>query len=160
MGGECITRSDELSISRIVCNRRLYANANSSHLHQGPTNPILQAVKAPDSHLSLAPVPLADLRRGESALVAGLAEVAGFDDGRGSAAILLARLRDLGFVAGAHCEVIARMWPAGDPLVVRIGGSTFALRRAEAAAVRVMRLVIHPAAHAQLAPKDTSAALA
>jgi len=117
-------------------------------------------VKAPDSHASVASLPLADLRRGESALVAGLAEVAGFDDGRGSASILLARLRDLGFVAGAHCEVIARMWPAGDPLVVRIGGSTFALRRAEAAAVRVMRLVIQPAAHAQLAPKDTSAALA
>ena len=32
------------------------------------------------------------------------------------------------------------MWPAGDPLVVRIGGSTFALRRAEAAAVRVTRV--------------------
>jgi len=117
-------------------------------------------VKAPESHASPASVPLADLRRGESALVAGLAEVSGFDDGRGSATILLARLRDLGFVAGAHCEVIARMWPAGDPMVVRIGGSTFALRRAEAAAVRVTRLAAAPARHAQLAPKDTSAALA
>ena len=122
--------------------------------------PILRLVKAPESHASHAPVPLADLRRGESALVAGLAEVAGFDDGRGSAAVLLARLRDLGFVAGAHCEVIARMWPAGDPLVVRIGGSTFALRRAEAAAVRVTRLGVRPVVQAQLAPKDTSAALA
>jgi ferrous iron transport protein A len=117
-------------------------------------------VKAPDFHASSASLPLADLRRGECALVAGLADVAGFDDGRGSAAILLARLRDLGFVAGAYCEVVARMWPAGDPLVVRIGGSTFALRRAEAAAVRVTRLAAQPTAHAQLAPKDTSAALA
>jgi Fe2+ transport system protein FeoA len=108
----------------------------------------------------LPSLPLADLRRGESGLVAGLAEVAGFDDGQGSGAVLLARLRDLGFVAGARCEVIARMWPAGDPLVVRVGGSTFALRRAEAAAVRVTRLAPHPAAHTQLAPKDTSAALA
>ena len=80
--------------------------------------------------------------------------------GAAAPSILLARLRDLGFVAGARCEVIARMWPAGDPMVVRIGGSTFALRRAEAAAVRVMRLGMQPAAHAQLAPKDTSAALA
>jgi ferrous iron transport protein A len=117
-------------------------------------------VKAPDSHASFGSIRLADLRRGESALVAGLADVAGFDDGRGSAAILLARLRDLGFVAGACCEVVARMWPAGDPLVVRIGGSTFALRRAEAAAVRVTRLAAQPTVHAQLAPKDTSAALA
>ncbi len=84
--------------------------------------------------------PLAELRRGEAATVSGLAEVAGFDDGHGSGAIVLARLRDLGFVAGARCEVIAKMWPVGDPMVVRVGGSTFALRRTEAAAVRVRRL--------------------
>jgi ferrous iron transport protein A len=116
-------------------------------------------VKSPDSPGSSS-VSLAELRRGEAGLVASLAEVAGSDDGRGSGAILMARLRDLGFVAGARCEVIARMWPAGDPLVVRIGGSTFALRRAEAAAVRVMRVGEQPVTRAQLAPKDTSAALA
>jgi len=54
--------------------------------------------------------------------------------------LLIGRLRDLGFVAGARCEVLARMWFGGDPVVVRIGGSTFALRRVEAAAVRVQRL--------------------
>jgi len=116
-------------------------------------------VKSPDSTLSSC-VSLAELRRGECGFVSGLAEVAGFDDGDGRGAILLARLRDLGFVPGARCEIVARMWPAGDPLVVRIGGSTFALRRAEAAAVRVARLGEQPAARAQLAPKDTSAALA
>ena len=116
-------------------------------------------MKTPDSN-SDSSRPLAELRRGEAAVVAGLAEVAGFDDALGSGAILLARLRDLGFVAGARCEVIARMWPVGDPLVVRIGGSMFALRRAEAAAVRVTRLEAEPVARAQLAPKDTSAALA
>jgi ferrous iron transport protein A len=110
--------------------------------------------------MTTSSLPLADLRRGDSAVVVGLAEVAGFDDGQGSGSILLARLRDLGFVAGARCEVIARMWPAGDPLVVRIGGSTFALRRAEAAAVRVTRSVVQPVGRAQLAQEDTSAALA
>jgi ferrous iron transport protein A len=104
--------------------------------------------------------PLAELRRGESAVVAGLAEVVGFEDGRGSGALVLARLRDLGFVPGARCEVIAKMWPVGDPMVVRVGGSTFALRRAEAAAVRVTRLGHEPAAQAALASRDTSAALA
>lgn len=117
-------------------------------------------MKTTDSLASSSSLPLADLRRGESGLVAGLAEVAGFDDGSGSGVVLLARLRDLGFVAGARCEVIARMWPAGDPLVVRVGGSTFALRGAEAAAVRVTRLGEQPAARAQLVPKDNSAALA
>ena len=115
-------------------------------------------MKSPDTNASS--LPLAELRRGEAALVAGLADVAGFDDGLGSGAILLARLRDLGFVAGARCEVIARMWPVGDPLVVRVSGSTFALRRAEAAAVRVARLDAEPVARAQLSSKDTSAALA
>lgn len=148
-----------MSISREVLKARLSPNANPSHLHPGCRNPILRLVKTPDFQAS-SPLPLADLRRGESGLVAGLAEVAGFDDGRGSGAVLLARLRDLGFVAGARCEVIARMWPAGDPMVVRVGGSTFALRRAEAAAVRVTRLGEQPVARAQLASKDPSAALA
>jgi ferrous iron transport protein A len=116
-------------------------------------------VKSPESK-AVSSLALADLRRGESGLVSGLAEVVGVDDGSGNGAILAARLRDLGFVAGARCEVIARMWPAGDPLVVRIGGSTFALRRAEAAAVRVTRVGEQTAARVQLAPKDTSAALA
>ena len=104
--------------------------------------------------------PLAELRRGEAAVVAGLVDVASFDDGAGSSAVVLARLRDLGFVAGARCEVIAKMWPVGDPMVVRVGGSTFALRRAEAAAVRVMRLEAQSATQEQLAPKGPRAALA
>lgn len=83
------------------------------------------------------PRALADLRRGETAIVLGLTEAASIDAGRSAGESLVARLRDLGFVAGAHCEVIARMWPGGDPMAVRIGGSTFALRRAEAAAVQV-----------------------
>jgi ferrous iron transport protein A len=134
-------------------------NANSSHLHLRALNPILGAVKSPDSNAK-ATHPLAELRRGESAVVAGLAEEAGFEDGRGSGAIVLGRLRDLGFVAGARCEVIAKMWPVGDPMVVRVGGSTFALRRTEAAAVRVSRLEAQPAKQAALAAKETSAALA
>lgn len=149
-----------MSISRELCKWRLSANANPSHLHLRCRNPILRLVKTHESPTSPSSLPLAELRRGESGLVAGLAEVAGFDDGQGSSAVLLARLRDLGFVAGARCEVIARMWPAADPLVVRVGGSTFALRRAEAAAVRVTRLGEQPVARAQLASKDTSAALA
>jgi len=121
--------------------------------------PILRAVKSPDSNATSAH-PLAELQRGEAALVAGLAEVASFDDGQGSGPVVLARLRDLGFVAGARCEVMAKMWPAGDPMVIRVGGSTFALRRAEAAAVQVTRLTEEPAVQAALAPRDTGAALA
>ena len=44
--------------------------------------------------------------------------------------------------------------------MARVGGSTFALRRAEAAAVRVVRLIDEPARHTQLLPKDARAATA
>lgn len=84
---------------------------------------------------------LAHLHRGETAVVTGLDRSNLPGTTSEEADILVARLRDLGFVAGAHCEVLARMWPGGDPLVVRIGGSSFALRRVEAAAVTVQRAV-------------------
>ena len=42
-------------------------------------------------------------------------------------------LDEIGFLPGERVMVMARSVPGGDPLVVRIGNSTFALRRAEAA---------------------------
>ncbi|MBT9491175.1 MAG: ferrous iron transport protein A [Paucibacter sp.] len=46
-------------------------------------------------------------------------------------------LEELGFWPGEAVCVMARGLPGADPLVVRIGQSTFALRRAEAACIRV-----------------------
>ena len=46
-------------------------------------------------------------------------------------------LEEIGFIVGEHVMLMARGLPGGDPLVVRVGQSTFALRRAEAACVRV-----------------------
>ena len=46
-------------------------------------------------------------------------------------------LEEIGFIVGERVMLMARGLPGGDPLVVRIGQSTFALRRAEAACVRV-----------------------
>jgi ferrous iron transport protein A len=47
------------------------------------------------------------------------------------------RLEELGFLPGEAVEVLARAQPGGDPMSIRIGLSTFALRRAEAVCVRV-----------------------
>ena len=47
-------------------------------------------------------------------------------------------LEEIGFIVGERVMLMARGLPGGDPLVVRIGQSTFALRRAEAACVRVV----------------------
>ena len=46
-------------------------------------------------------------------------------------------LAEIGFIPGERVMLMARARPGGDPLVVRIGDSTFALRRAEAACVQV-----------------------
>ena len=46
-------------------------------------------------------------------------------------------LAQIGFLPGERVTLTARARPGGDPLVVRVGDSTFALRRAEAACVQV-----------------------
>lgn len=47
------------------------------------------------------------------------------------------RLEEIGFLPGERVVVMARAMPGGNPLAVRVGHSTFALRRAEAACVLV-----------------------
>ncbi|SFN13700.1 ferrous iron transport protein A [Formivibrio citricus] len=46
-------------------------------------------------------------------------------------------LEEIGFIPGEQVTLMAKGIPGGDPLVVRIGQSTFALRSAEAACIRV-----------------------
>lgn len=46
-------------------------------------------------------------------------------------------LADLGFAPGETVQVLRRAALGGDPLVVQVGGSRFALRRAEAACVEL-----------------------
>jgi ferrous iron transport protein A len=50
------------------------------------------------------------------------------------------QLEEIGFLPGEQVMVMTRGFPGGDPLVVRIGQSTFALRGAEAACVQVGRV--------------------
>ncbi|MBC5785857.1 ferrous iron transport protein A [Ramlibacter sp. USB13] len=47
------------------------------------------------------------------------------------------QLEEIGFYPGEQVMVMTRGIPGGDPLVVRVGQSTFALRGAEAACVQV-----------------------
>jgi ferrous iron transport protein A len=48
------------------------------------------------------------------------------------------RLRDLGFVHGEPVRVVASAPIGGDPILVEIGYTRFALRRAEAARVTLL----------------------
>jgi ferrous iron transport protein A len=73
---------------------------------------------------------LSDAEPGAPMVVTGLDDRAGLPD-------LQRRLRELGFMEGEPVCVLRRGQPGGEPLAVRIGASTFALRRIEAACVRV-----------------------
>ena len=50
---------------------------------------------------------------------------------------VLLRLLEIGFLPGEPVRVMAKGFPGNDPLAVRVGHTTFALRRHEAALIRV-----------------------
>lgn len=53
---------------------------------------------------------------------------------------VLLRLLEIGFLPGELVRVMSRGFPGNDPLAVRVGNTTFALRRREAALIRVNTL--------------------
>ena len=50
------------------------------------------------------------------------------------------RLRELGFVAGEQVQIVAKGPVGAEPLLVQVGYTRFALRRSEAARVKVLPL--------------------
>jgi ferrous iron transport protein A len=64
--------------------------------------------------------------------------------GDGSFTSIERRLIELGFVHGEQIEIIAQAMPGGDPFVVRVGTSTFALRRREVESVWVEPISTQP----------------
>ena len=77
---------------------------------------------------------LSDLSRGETAQVVAV-------EAAHAADTIARRLRDLGFVRGEAVRIVA-MGPFGaEPVLVQVGNTRFALRRAEAARVRVTQAV-------------------
>jgi ferrous iron transport protein A len=92
----------------------------------------MDAIAAP-AGVSLAPVStsLAALTPGTVAAVLSV----GQDSGVFSP--VERRLIELGFVHGERIEVLAQAMPGGDPFVVRVGTTTFALRRREVETVWV-----------------------
>lgn len=70
-------------------------------------------------------------RNVEAEVIEVLADDAAQDQG------LALRLLEIGFLPGERVRVVAHGYPAADPLAVRVGHTTFALRRHEASLVRV-----------------------
>lgn len=79
-------------------------------------------------------VPLSNIGVGETVTIrkvrTGASDLEGGDIGL--------RLLELGFVEGESLRVIAHGYPGREPLAVRIGNTTFALRRFEADHVLVI----------------------
>ena len=80
---------------------------------------------------------LALLHKGDSAVVTGLMPV----DDEDEQAIQL-RLLELGFAPGEAVRVVAESFPGRDPMAVRVGNTTFALRRREAAMIRIAQDIV------------------
>lgn len=76
---------------------------------------------------------LSDLPKGANAMVERVEDAHAND-------LIAQRLRDLGFVAGEQVKLVARGPVGADPLLIQIGSTRFALRRAEAARVAVREL--------------------
>jgi ferrous iron transport protein A len=75
------------------------------------------------------------LEVGRSATVLHLAPCAAHETG--TSVDVSRRLMELGFVPGETIRMLKRAMPGGDPLAVRVGHSTFALRRFEAALISI-----------------------
>lgn len=76
---------------------------------------------------------LSELARGVAAQVESV-------EARDAGDSIARRLRDLGFVRGEPVRIVATGPLGGEPLLVHIGHTRFALRRAEAARVQVRPL--------------------
>lgn len=85
--------------------------------------------------MTLAPTvtTLDNLLAGQSATVIHLAPATGTEPG----VDVPRRLMELGFVPGERIRMLKRGVPGGDPMAVRVGQSTFALRRFEAALISI-----------------------
>ena len=73
---------------------------------------------------------LPELQTGRHAVVAGVHETTPGD-------AVARRLRDLGFVAGETVRLVTRGPMGGEPLLVQVGFTRFAMRHAEAARIRL-----------------------
>ena len=80
-------------------------------------------------------ISLCELEQGVTATVAAIVSSVTDQDRE-----LVLRLIEIGFVPGETLRVIAHGQPGYEPIAVRLGGTTFALRRLEADTIRVIRV--------------------
>ena len=89
------------------------------------------ALATADAHVK-GPITLAELPKGVHARVRAI-RAGALSEGTQ----LARRLQEIGFVEGESLRVVAHGFPGREPIAVRIGSTTFALRRFEAQCVLV-----------------------
>jgi ferrous iron transport protein A len=99
----------------------------------GRTRPLESYYNEINSHLETSAIPVCPLNDLPRHTDATIREVVA----RGAQDPIALRLAELGFVEGEPVRVVAHGPVGGDPLLVQIGYTRFALRRAEAARVVV-----------------------
>ena len=82
-------------------------------------------------------VRLADLATGAPARVLSVSPADAGSADSGASTGLSRRLAELGFLPGERLRIVARGFLGSEPIAVRIGTGTFALRLFEAACIRV-----------------------
>jgi len=95
---------------------------------------MMSAQLKPDLLAQSDSLSLAELKKGDCAIVTGL----GACDSAEQLAIKT-RLLELGFAVGEKVRVVAESFPRRDPIAVRLGNTTFALRRHEAGLIQSQR---------------------
>jgi len=98
-----------------------------------PANLATDTIVDPVYHVAM-------LKKGDRATVTGLAATDGVEQ-----LAMKMRLLELGFAPGEQIRVVAESFPSRDPMAVRLGNTTFALRRHEAAMIHVTRGDLQPA---------------
>jgi ferrous iron transport protein A len=92
-----------------------------------PRQPLAGTALEAKAMIKKQQISLADLPVGILATVVGISSSSVDAD-----LALIQRLAEIGFVPGENLKVIAHGHPGREPIAVRIGGTTFALRRFEA----------------------------
>jgi ferrous iron transport protein A len=85
--------------------------------------------------VSPSPITLNHLRVGDAAIVTDLFQPA--QSNLIQATDIIRRLKELGFIHGEKIKILHKGYFGGEPIAVRVGESTFALRNFEAALIGV-----------------------
>jgi ferrous iron transport protein A len=79
-------------------------------------------------------VRLSDLKVKQSAIIQKVHRI---EDERSQADLVAGRLETLGFIPGTKVQVITKGIFGGDPILIQIGFTRFALRKAEAQKIEI-----------------------